>query len=404
MGKVLYFDNWDKGYRNFLRLDSEFKKNGFSTLMLHTSSLTNRDIQPEIEVCGLKVRDIMYYKTFRLKKIISIEKPSVIIILNLSFILDRAIVKICKDLNISIFYLAHGKLIALESVNKVKSVLGEKKLLSKINKKNLFSIYNYILGRKNPISIVTFLKNIIKHPLEFTTLPKYCPDLDVTKSFVYYQSDYELMTEEFGFPRDKVVVVGNPELDVFSNTPIINRKLFLEDLKIKASNYVAYIDDGLSFTHNWDMEKWMTFMMEINEIIKKNSLELVVKLHPRRNISGYESFFEEQNIKYFKDIDFKNYLFHSLFVLSHFSSVIVYALILNKKVKSPRWGLSKGLVRQYPEDVVEYFSHKEYFETSIFNIEVNKDLVKNYLYNSIGVVDGNSVDRIINEILKNVKS
>tara|TARA_B110000046_G_C13008672_1_gene405631 strand:- start:454 stop:1665 length:1212 start_codon:yes stop_codon:yes gene_type:complete len=401
--KIIYFDNWDKGYRNFLRLDSKFKAKGFQTLLIHTASLSEKVDSPEKQIEDLTLRDISFYKTKRLKKIILKENPSAIILLNLSFILDRVLVQICQDLGISVFYLAHGKLIVVDNLGDVKAALGKSSLFSKIKKKNIFSIYNYILGLKSLSEIGTFFKKLIKNPTEFMILPKYCKELDATKSFVYYESDYELMTNTFGFPKNKVQVVGNPELDEFFNTEIKNKDTFCsEELNIKSNTYVAYIDDGMPSTFGWDNEKWFEFMAEINEILKNKSLQLVVKLHPRREVELLKPFFEENNITYFQDLDFKNYLHHSLFVICLYSSTIVYALILNKKVKSPRWGLSEGVLKQYPEDVIEYYSDKKTFETRLLNVDVNESLIQNYVQDSVGAVDGKSVDRVVDEIIKNV--
>jgi hypothetical protein len=125
-------------------------------------------------------------------------------------------------------------------------------------------------------------------------------------------------------------------------------------------------------------------------------------LHPRRDVELLKPFFKENNITYFQDLDFKNYLHHSLFVICLYSSTIVYAVILNKKVKSPRWGLSEGVLKQYPEDIIEYYSDKKTFETRLLNVDVNESLIQNYVQDSVGTVDGKSVDRIVDEIIKNV--
>lgn len=403
MKKIIYFDNWDKGYRNFLRLDPKFKAKGIQTLLLHSTSLTEKVDTPEKQIEDLTLRDISFYKTKRLKKIILKENPNTIILLNLSFILDRVIVQICQDLGISVFYLAHGRLITIDNLGDVKGSLSNSSLFSKITKKNIFSIYNYILGLKSLSEIGFFFKKILKNPTEFMILPKYCKELDATKSFVYYDSDYALMTQEFGFPKNKVQVVGNPELDKFFNTEIKDKETFCsEELNIKSNPYVAYIDDGMPSTYGWDIDKWFEFMIEINEILKNKSLQLVVKLHPRREVELLKPFFKENNITYHQDLDFKNYLHHSLFVICHYSSTIVYALILNKKVKSPRWGVSEGLIKQYPEDVVEYYSEKKLFETRLLNVDIDENLIQNYVRSSIGEVDGKSIDRIADEIIKHV--
>ncbi|HHX69828.1 MAG TPA: hypothetical protein GX708_17505 [Gallicola sp.] len=63
----------------------------------------------------MRIRDISYYKTKLIRKVIEKEKPSIILIINLSFVFDRAIVKIAKKNNIKIVYLAHGSLTNPES-------------------------------------------------------------------------------------------------------------------------------------------------------------------------------------------------------------------------------------------------------------------------------------------------
>jgi hypothetical protein len=406
MKKILYYDNWDKGYRNFLRLDSLFKEKGYETLLLHTSSFINEDALVEKQIDGLNFRDISHYKTLRLKKIIEIENPSAIIMLNLSFMIDRAIVEICKELKIKLFHLSHGMLIPGDSINIVKKTIKEsnkKNFLSKFNKKNRYALYNYLIEIKSFSKTVNFFLSAIKNHTEYTLFPKYTSELEVDKSFVFYPSDYDVMVKEFGFPKDKVSVVGNPELDLFYNSKIKDKTDFcLNELDLEQTNYIAYFDDGLSEVHDWNNAKWMLFLNDINDVVIKKEHQLIIKLHPRRNISECVSFFNEKNIKYILDIDFKNFIYHSQFVVSHFSSVIVYALLLNKKIKSPRWDVSKGLEEKYPAEIVDYYYSKNDFKETFLNTDTNVNSTKEYLLKSIGTVDGKSIERIVYSVLKNL--
>lgn len=407
MKKILYFDNWDKGYRNFLRLDSKFKNKGYETLLVHTTSWIEDKVEVEREFQNLKFRDVSYYKTNRIKKIIKQENPSAIIILNLSFILDRALVKICKELHINLFYLAHGKLITPEGQAVLKNNMkefGESKLYSKVTKKNLLSLYNYFIEMKSFSKTVHFFYKAKQNYTQFTAFPRYSDELRVNKSMVYYPIDYNVMVKEFGFPSDNVIVVGNPELDHFYNTKIKDKKDFCaHELRISTDNYVAYIDDGLSSIRNWDTQKWLDFLKDVNKVLKKNDLTMVIKLHPRREIDDCIEFLEREGIKYFNDIDFKNYLYHCLFVFSHFSSVIVYGLLLNKNIKSPRWGSSAGIEENFPHEIVDYYYDKEDFEKNLFNLNVDKNETQKYLLKAIGTsFDGKCIDRIVNEVLKGI--
>jgi hypothetical protein len=404
MKKILYFDNWDKGYRNFLRLDAKFKENNCETVLLHTTSWGEKNTKKEKVVENLIFRDISYYNTCRIKKCILQEKPTAIIMLNLSFIIDRTIIKICKKLSIEVFYLSHGMLIPIESINDFKaSVIKNKSLLSRVNKNNIYRVFNYIIELKSISKIIIFFRNAIKTPTEYSIFPKYSYELDVKKAFVYYPSDFNTMVNEFGFPKNKIEIVGNPELDSFYNTKIKDKKEFcVNELNIETENYIAYFVEGLSDGNNWVTKKWILFLDDLNQAITKKEHQLVIKLHPRRDITNCISFFNNNNIKYILDVDFKNFIYHSKFAVSHFSSVVLYALLLNKKVKSPRWGISIGIEEKYPKEIVEYFYSKRNFENTFLEVNVNKETTEDYLLKSVGKVDGKSIDRIVNSILKGI--
>ncbi|MEN8775963.1 MAG: hypothetical protein ABF263_00450 [Polaribacter sp.] len=404
MKKILYYDNWDKGYRNFLRLDPLFKEKGYETLLLHTTSFVEPVKKIEKEIEGLKFRDLSFYKTIRLKSIIKQESPDAIIMLNNSFLIDRALIKISKTLNIPIFHLSHGMLIPSDSIQVVKNIIkksGGNNLFTKFNKKNRYALYNYFIELSSISKTINFFFKAIKNHTQFTQFPIYSSELDVNKSFVFYPSDLDIMVNEFGFPEEKIEVVGNPELDAFINSELKYKKEFCKkELNLYSEDYVSYFDDGLSEVHGWDSEKWMLFLKDLNGIILEKKHQLVIKLHPRRDISDCITFFKENNIKYVLDVDFKNFIHHSKFVVSHFSSVIVYALLNKKIVKSPRWGISKGLEEKYPSNVVKYFYKKEIFDADFFETEINDQIIDDYLLKSIGHIDGKARKRIINGIIK----
>lgn len=407
MKKILYYDNWDKGYRNFLRLDPIFKEKGFETLLLHTTSFIHEIDEIETSIEGMALRDISYYKTNKIRNIILKENPTAIVMLNLSFMIDRAIVQICKDLNIKIFHLSHGMLIPSESIQIVKNHIkksGGNKLLSKLNKKNKYALYNYLVEVNSISKAFNFFKTAIVDHTKFTQFPKYSTELEVNKSFVFYPSDLKVMVDDFGFPREKIEVVGNPELDIFYNSEIQPKDKFCnEELNLSNHNYIAYFDDGLSEeVHGWDSQKWLIFLKDLVAITTEKNYKLIIKLHPRRDIATCIEFFKEHQIQIIKDVDFKNFIYHSKFVVSHFSSVLVYALLLNKKIKSPRWDLSENLEEKYPKTIVEYFYDREKFITTFNDVEVNLGSVKAYLNEHVGKVDGKASLRIVDGILNYV--
>ena len=143
--KILFIDPIDKGYRNFTRLNDNFVSKGFSTLLVHTSSFYYPISEKEKKIDSLLIRDISFYDTIYIKKVIEEEKPDIILMINLSFVFDRAIVNIAKKSNIKLVYLAHGTLINPNTYETASNKLDK---LIKNNPKRIF--------RKYQIRIIVF--------------------------------------------------------------------------------------------------------------------------------------------------------------------------------------------------------------------------------------------------------
>ncbi len=397
MKKIIYFDYWEKGYRNFLRLDSTFKTKGYDTFLLHVKSWSTEINEKESFIDGMLSRDISYYKENRIYNILKQEQPEAVIMLNLSFMLDRAIATACKDLGVKIFYLAHGVVVDAENTNshdvKRKDFFG---LFNRVSRKNILSLYNYLSSLKSLSQFFSFANSIVKDPSSYTLKPRYSKELKVSKSLVYYEKDKNTLVHDFKFPEDEISVVGNPELDAFYHKELEKKDSFCEKIELTKESYVAYLDDGFDNTHGWTLSKWHDFLQDLNDVVTSNNHLLAVKLHPRRDVLLSKDFFEGQNIFYYKDIDFKNFIYHSSFVVSHFSSVIVYAFLLNKKVKSPRWGESKGVSKKFDSDLVQYYDTKDNFIKSFLDVNKDDSLIKTYVKENMGIYDGKSIKRIVN--------
>lgn len=409
--KILFIDPIDKGYRNFLRLNYKFNECGYETLLVHATSFYHPNKDKEYLKDGLLIRDISYYKTKLFRKVIELEKPSIILIVNLSFVLDRAIVNIAKEKNIKIVYLAHGSLTNPSEFDKARENLDRKiKGNAKriFSKKNLYGLWNYIDSKKQKEKIPTFvklMKGIIAHPAQYLTLAKYDQELDADLMLVFENKDKKLLAEKMNFPEKKIKVVGNPEITSFINLPILEKKKFAREIGIQRDNYVVYLDDGLVANKIWTRDEWYSHLISIAKVLEKKQIQLVVKLHPRVNIDEHSEFFLENKnlIIPIVDADFKNLLYHSKLVISHYSSTVVYALLFYKKIIVPKWTEnSMVLTNKYPENIVVYCENIKKFEKEVDNFEIsNQDIENiNIFLEEIGVDTSlNSIDLIVNTTL-----
>lgn len=404
--KILFIDPIDKGYRNFLRLNAKFKERGYDTLLVHASSFHQpiKDVEYQIE--GLLLRDISYYKTKLFRKVIEREKPSIILIVNLSFVLDRAIINVAKEKNIKIVYLAHGSLTRPSEFDKARENL-DKKIKGNarriFTKKNFYGLLNYIDSQKQKekySAFIKLIKGILAHPAQYLTLAKYDKELDVDLMLVYENKDKRLLTEKMNFPENKIKVVGNPEISEFINLPIQDKDKFMSNIGIQTNSYAVYLDDGLVANKIWSRDEWYNHINSIRNVLQEKQMQLVLKLHPRVNLNEHQIFFLENksSIIPLVDVDFKNLLYHSKLVISHYSSTVVYALLFYKKVIIPKWTQnSKALTKKYPDNIVYYCQNIKGFEHEINN-RINEENVENinkYL-KEMGINTSlNSIDLIV---------
>ncbi len=405
MPKILFLDTWDVGYRNFTRLNNEFISKGFSTLLVHTGSYLKPQSYLEKSIDGLKIRDIAYYKTMFIKKVITIEKPDVVLILNLSFIFDRAIINLTKQAGIKSVFLAHGKLIdpdaALDGENNLNKTIKGK--ISRIfRKKNLLVLLNYVSSLKSYQRITKLFRTLsgtFINPAQFLTFPRYNNELDADLILLYTAKDRDLYVNHFHFPSSKVKVVGNPEISSFVNEPLLTEtEIKRKYIGKETGDYALYLDDGLANVNMWMNDQWYEHLLEVKELARNSKMELVVKLHPRIGLQEHQRFFDENGIRAFGNVDFKNIIYYSKVVISHFSSTIIYALLYNKPILSPRWDLSTKFPLNYPPEIVSYCSTPVEFGNQLLSPQVNISAIKKYLMENDIDPEINSIKLIVDEI------
>lgn len=399
MKKIVFLDIWEKGHRNFTRINDGFVNSGFETLLIHTGSFYSDESLAECRMGSLLVRDIRFYGTTLIKKALKQEKPDVVVMLNLSFVFDRAIVNICKSEGIKLVYLSHGKLISPVLVNEETEKLNAtiwKNLGRVFSRKNLLVLSNYfssLKGIKLLTSPIRLIYNLLRKPANYLTFPRYDQELDADLILLYTQEDKELLTTTFGFPEKKIKVVGNPEITSFMNVPSKLKEAFLAEIGLESNtNYAAYLDDGMVCDKIITSDQWKESLTEIKALTQSLGLQLIVKLHPRTNLNDYASIFQSQDIVALSDCDFKNFLEHSTFVVSHVSTTISYALLFGKKVLVPFWGFFATIGKNYPDNVVYYCASPSDFRSNAAESANSKnDQIQRYLQQ-------NGIDPAINSI------
>lgn len=403
--KILFFDYWLKGVANFERLVPELQlHSGIELKMIHVGSWKEPQQLIVNQHKGFVSYDISYYGTSNLYKILKRERPDVVVMLNLTFLLDKAIISFCRRLDIHIIYLAHGRLYkenAIEAISKKINKDFKGRFFEKIRFDTLVTIYNYFYAtvflQLNLKKFVNSINVLLKNPALMTIFAKYNNELAVDKILLFFEDDKKVLIDNFGFPQEKIEVVGNPELDVFIEKEIYERKKVYSQYEIER-DYVLYLEDGFVQSKKMTTDEWYQLIDEILIICNKQNLQLVIKLHPRTNYAIHERFFTSKNIVAIEKGDLKNLIVHSCAVISQQSTTITFALIVGKRVLSPRWGISTNLGKNFPDNVIKYCDDIETFEKVLLSDEpTNRNSL--YVTDSLGRLDGGTINRIVHEIV-----
>lgn len=402
---IIFFDTWTKGIQNFLRIIPQLDMRGYNYKLVHLESWDYTEtISEMINIKGIDCFDARYYRTINIFKILKQERPDIILILSLSFFLDKLIVTICKKLDIKIIYLSHGKYYRKEGVGKLSTQISIfNKIKRRATSKTLKILLNYFY-----VNLFLFFRpdRIFKAIIQFiiysdrTMYTPFSKELEVEKAMVYYDSEKEMFENERNFPKGMVEAVGNPEMDFIVNNVVLERDSYLTSIGLGVNdNYLLYLEDGFVQENILLPSDWIEFINKVHNICIKNNLTLVIKLHPRTKLELYSTFFNDKSIHALMECDFKNLVYHSEKVISHSSSTVDYALYLNKHVLLPRWGKLTNLIKNYSKNNVTYV-----FSANELDKLISKELPainnRKYVNENLGKMDGHVVDRIVETIDK----
>lgn len=407
--KIVYFDYWTKGAYNFYAIDSILKKHNHETLLLHVESFS----ELKKDFVGEKIleKDISHFKTIFIYKALKKIKPDVVITLNTTGILDRAIVLAAKKLNIKTIFLMHGVIPIGEKLeNEIKINTKINQLSFKLKKSYKYIKYyvpNYLFSiiKFNFYNILKFrwLKTLIGHfrtPYQNMYFPDNTSELIQNKCLVY-SNVFIKYYQEVGYPENDIKVVGNPtysqlfyklENNLFDLNELPDE---IRQLICNKIDYAVYIDDGLYvYSYDgWDTEYMKNHLKIIATRLEKENCKLIVKVRPSTNIS--DVYIAHTNILFIKNVSLEDLVYYSKFTIGHISTALNIPIILNKPIVVPGFEKSKNITDYFIGNRVgNLWSNVN----DPFPLEINIEARKLYIADHITILDSKSVARIVNEI------
>jgi len=408
--KILFFDYWTKGIENFTQFNKRLCEKGHDTMLFHIGSFNDSKTPKEEFIEGILCRDISYYRTKYIYKVIKSIRPDVIVSLNTTYIMDRAMVLACRNLGVKSVFLMHGDRAStadeiIKEINAVKWSFVDK--IKKSGKYFSYVIPNYLytsvkynywkIIRLIPIKV---LWETFKRPGNARFLPVLSNELIHNKCLVYSKKYIEYYNR-LGYPIKNIVITGNPKNDKFFN--LINDK-FPVDLIINKSvknlisskrRYALFIEEALHvFSYaGFTIENVIEEIEKISIRLEKENLLLVVKLHPSSDISQFV--FKNKNI-IISETDLEHLIFYSQFCLGHISTTINLAILLNKPVLVTKWGINKKIPDLFVNKKVG--NNWENINDQL-PLSINSEAQYNYIDDNITITKPVSCELVVNEIL-----
>ena len=406
--KIVYFDYWTKGIKRFLRLNGKLKDAGHDTMLLHTGSARCTHVPKEEIIQGVLCRDISYYETNFIFDALSKIDPDVLLSINTTYLFDRALILACKNLNIRSVFLMNGDKPAGARQNEFIDMINKrhKRFYSK-----LFKVLKYA-----KFYIPNYLNSLVKHSrgnffnqhpllvlLSYYRDPGFAyespiyPEELIHDRCLVFSNAYIPYYEKIGYKKEQISVVGNPEyekllLDKSRNTFDVNS--LPEDVKRlvhQKSKYAVYLEEA-NVEHmipGWSNDVRNHHLDAIGEALKKQSMLLVVKLHPLTSRQSVNV--KSDNILIYDTCTLHVLIKYSLFCISHMSSTINIPVLLDKPIIIPQWGISREMPDWYLYNGVG--NRWNNIEDKI-DFTVNQSAREIYLKKWLTVMEAGSIDKI----------
>lgn len=428
MRKVLFFDYWTRGVHHLLPIHNELQHLGVATVLLHVGSWRDKTVPTEEIISGVLCRDISWYKTRSVYKAIMKERPDVVLTLNSTLMMDRAVNASCRALGIPTVTVMHGLMAfgdELDDMVKAVDTTINSWRLARLGKYALNVLPNFWLALLRLDGFPALFQGptwryMIEHATNpaKATLKPVVPTMSMLSdvALVYADVYRTLFMEVYGYPEERIRIIGPPSLDpVFElrAEPPSRRETegFLKHhgIVVPPGQQIATYLEG-SFVEagfrGWTIASRIKHLEEVVEACRAAGWALVIKLHPCTDASSIETAFPDQGGVFVRrTIDLPNLLWASSAALGHISTTIMSAVALRRPVLCPTFDQSQSMANWYlrsgvatectqPGELTESLRSLDEIDS---RQEGNRD---DFIAQHITLVDGGANQRIVDSLLE----
>lgn len=289
--KVIGFDSWTGGSRHFQRLLPALDERSIQFTLVHLGSWGNEPGCPhENRINDLLVRDIAFYGDY-FERVLDMEQPDAVILLSTDTFAHRAFIRYCKQRSIPTLYLFHG----------VESMFGQSGNEMAVPARSTVSHVKYVVSKLGKLFQHTFpcyIKSLLKTKATHKDWGRFISDIfklaiggepaseraaddsKTSRCAVYIPADVKHAINVFGFRKEDVFVVGNPDLLQFKlEQSMIGRWLPAEDGRQKS---IMYVETGLSSvaTIYPGTQGFINHLIETSNSLAAQGFKMRLKLKP----------------------------------------------------------------------------------------------------------------------------
>jgi len=365
--KVIFLDTWTVGIGNFVPIARALATKGIDHMLVHRGS---QGAEPgrlkEEMIKGVRCRDIAYYNTNLIHKVLKSERPDVVVLLTTFYLMDRAVISSARSLGIKTVFLMPGirevdeeyiRTTEYEIKFKQLNTLGRK--VSKLPKYLKYVLPNYFFSGHMADRLFIFrrqtwasLLELAINPGRKVLYPTPCEEIHCDVALVYARKYGKFFTEKYGYPTDRVAITGNPALDYDQKDHSeLSREAKIDRLKQQGIiqsrlPIVCYLATPFVEARykGWTVQNRLEQLAEFAACAKEAGCQLVIKLHPSMDETEFGALASSgETVTIVKDTDLARLISASSAVIGHHSTTLLLPIVMRVPLIIPRWGRMSDL-------------------------------------------------------------
>lgn len=298
--RVLFYDMWTKGIEKFTRV---VEPGAADYRLLHFGSFRGEPAGETRIVDGIPAVEFSLFDGMSLEAIVASFQPDVVVGLNVTAVIDRAMLLTCRKLGVPTVFLQHGAWVDPDQVEEgaldMQQRLPASAYLSRVGKYGLYMKW-YLAVRSGGAAALTPWRVLARHassPVFAHQFPTAPDELWPTTALVFSEKDAEMLVDSHELPRERIRVIGNPEADAV----LARRSAPLDDaLRAElvrragldpARPLVTMLEEGWVESHNfrgWTEDVRVARIVEVVDACERGGAQVLVRPHPATDVRALE--------------------------------------------------------------------------------------------------------------------